>query len=222
MRIKVVPSQQPIEIKPPEAGLDVDFQWLDQLKNTIATADAVFLSHKDGALRFGSSMHMLDSSRRFYTIGTLQEAQKFAEDRWTRIRYFYANRLDDFRFGVNTMLTHKKTAEITGKDVEINARAETLVFNPDSPLLVFDATGSSATTEIVEWRGKVPVGSVGRFNIDNRCVRIGMSKIDQPFTFLEEFREEFKNYSYQFEPAKILKKFERHVAKKLKRIERES
>ena len=215
-RIKVVPSQQKIEIKDPEPGSDADFHWLEHLKDTIATADAVFLSHKDGALRFGSSMHMLNSSRRYYTIGTVQEAEKFAEDRWTRIRYFYAHRLDDFRFSVNKMLTQKKKAEITGHDVELNVRSETIPLDPETPLLLFDATGTLATTEIVEWRGTVPVGTIGRFDIDNRSIRLNMNRIVQPFTFLEEYREEFSNYSYQFTPAKINKKFARFVARKLK------
>lgn len=217
-RIKVVPSQQKIEIKDPEPGSDVDFHWLESLKNTIATADAVFLSHKDGALRFGSSMHMINSVRRYYTIGTVQEAEKFAQDRWTRIRYFYAHRLDDFRFNVNTMLTHKKKTEVTGDDVELNVRSETIPLDPETPLLLFDATGTLATNEIVEWRGKVPVGTTGRFDIDNRCIRLTMNKIVQPFTFLEEYREEFSNYSYQFEPAKINKKFARFISRKLKSL----
>ena len=217
-RIKVVPSQQKIEIKDPEPGSDVDFHWLEKLKDVIATADAVFLSHKDGALRFGSSMHMINSVRRYYTIGTVQEAEKFAEDRWTRIRYFYAHRLDDFRFSVNKMLTQKKKAEITGHDVELNVRSETIPLDPETPLLLFDATGTLATTEIVEWRGTVPVGTIGRFDIDNRSIRLNMNRIVQPFTFLEEYREEFSNYSYQFTPAKINKKFARFVARKLKAL----
>lgn len=212
-RIKLVPSQQTIEIETPEAGADNDFPWLPELNNKIQSADAIFLSHKDGALRFGSAVHQINESQKFYTIGTAQEAQKFAKDRWSNLRYFFANKHDDFRFAMTTMMTYKKGQSVDGGKIELPIRIESIEGEPD-PVTFFDATGSNATMEIVDWRNSVDIGALGRFAIENKKVSIGVSKIDCPFTFLEEYRDEFRNYAYTFPCKKINGRLEKLIAQK--------
>ncbi len=212
-RIKLLPTQQAIEIETPESGADNDFSWLTDLNLKIQTADAIFLSHKDGALRFGSAVHHLDNSRKFFTIGTVQEAQKFAKERWNNLRYFFANKHDDFRFAMTTMMTFKKGQVVDGGKIELPIRVEAIE-GEDDPTTFFDATGANATMEIVDWRNSVNVGSLGRFAIDNKKVAIVVSKINRPFTFLEEYRDEFANFAYTFACKKINQRLDKLIAKK--------
>lgn len=214
-RIKVIPTQTPIEIKTPEPGADNDFPWLDNLKIKLQTSDAIFLSHKDGALRFGSAVHTLDKSRKFFTIGTAQEAQKFAKDRWANVRYFYANKYDDFRFYITTLMTFKEGQGKGVDKIELPVRIDN-VEGVEDPVTIFDATGANATMEIVDWRNSVNVGALGRFSPENKKVTIVMSKINQPFTFLEEYRDEFSNFSYTFACDKINQKLDKLIDKTLK------
>lgn len=214
-RIKLDPNLQTIEIRKPEEGADNDFPWLEEFTSRLSTADAVYLSHKDGALRFGSAVHVLEKTRKYYTIGTVQEASKFADERWCNVRYFFANKFDDFRFYMTTMMTYKKGKVVEGGRIELPVRIDT-VEDIDEPVAVFDATGSNATMEIVDWRNSVNVGTVGRFAVDSKKVRIMISKITRPFTFLEEFREEFDNYAYTFACDKANQRLEKLIAKKQK------
>lgn len=217
-RIKLIPSQTEFEIKDPEPNSESDFPWLPSLKLKLQTADSIFLSHKDGALRFGSAVHNLDKSRKYFTIGTVQEAQKFAKERWDNLRYFYANKHDDFRFSITTMITYK-AGQGEGVDrIELPVRLDDIE-GVENPLTIFDATGSNATMEIVDWRNSVDIGSNGRFSPENKKVAIVISKINQPFTFLEEYRDEFSNYSYTFACKKINQKLDKLMAKTLKSIE---
>lgn len=211
-RIKVLPSQTEFEIQDPEPNSESDFAWLPGLKRKLLTADSIFLSHKDGALRFGSAVHNLDKSRKFFTIGTVQEAQKFARERWANLRYFYANKLDDFRFATTTMMTYKEGHGDGVERIELPVRLDSIEgFN--DPQTIFDATGSNATMEIVDWRNSVNVGELGRFSPENKKVTIVITKISQPFTFLEEFRDEFSNYAYTFACEKINQRLEKLIDK---------
>jgi hypothetical protein len=217
-RIKLNPLQQPIEIQQPEADSDTDFPWLDDFRAKLKTAEAIFLSHKNGALRFGSAIHTLDDNRKFYTIGTAQEAQKFSNERWSNIRYFFANKCDDFRFFMTSLMTFKKGKVVEGGRIELPVRVETIE-GIDRPVTLFDATGSNATMEIVDWRGTVSLGSVGRFAIEDKKVQLMVTRIDEPFTFMEEYREEFKNFAYTFHCDKTKLRFDKLIAKKLKSLE---
>ncbi len=213
-RIKVVPTLQPIEIKS-NKGDEETFPWIGEFKDLIQTADAVFLSHKDGVLRFGSAMHSLDSSRKCFMIGTMQEAQKFATERWNNLRYFFAHKHDEFRFHLTTMMTYK-SGKVLGDapNIEFPIRFDTLE-DGDDILPLFEATGSNSPVEIVDWRKTVESGAVGRFAVDGRRIVMSVSRLSRPFVFMEEFREEFKNHSYTFDREKFKPRLKKLVAKRL-------
>lgn len=217
-RIKVVPKQQTIEIRQPEKDSETDFVWLDEFRTKLLTADAVFLSHKDGALRFGSAIHQADKHSKFFTIGTADEATKFAEERWSSVRYFFAQKHDEFRFAMTRMMTHKKGQELDGK-IELPIRLDDFGGEQEDPLTIFDATGASATVEIVDWRNSVGPGAVGRFAVDGKRVKILVTKTSCPFTFLEEYREEYGNFGYTFSCDKMKQRLQKLLAAKQKNLE---
>ena len=131
------------------------------------------------------------------------------------MRYFYALRRDAFQFVINTMITHKDTAEAPPENIEIAGRVDYQT-DSDRPMIVFDSTGSSAPLEIIEWRSKVVEGEVGRFDPAKTKILLNLRAATRPMTLFHENRVEFQNHAYTFGGDKMWDRFNRLVAKRLK------
>ena len=127
---------------------------------------------------------------------------EFANQFWGRIRYFYAHRFDGFRFNIGTLISSKQQTAPQGDVIEIQAR---VVGAEDTaiPTITFDATGSTADVDLVEWRGSVKEGATGRFKHDERDVQVLIPQTRQPLIFLHEKRPEFKTHAYMFNGEKL-------------------
>ena len=73
----------------------------------------------------------------------------------------------------------------------------------------FDATGSAAHVNIVEWRGSVAEGDCGRFKLDDTRVVISLPHTRVPLMFLYERRRDFRNHAYHFSGDQLEKELKR-------------
>ncbi len=212
-RILVDPSQAPVELKSAAVNDSVPI-WMEETEKLLQTADTIYLQFKNGVLRFRKSIHEAGPDQQFVTLGNQEETDHFAEDHWKKIRYLYAlRRPGAFCFDVTTAITHKTNAPTETNRLEMPARLD-LTDPSGIPMVSFDATGHSATVDIVEWRGTVKEGEIGRYAPENSHLEFTVQHVHQPFTFLVENRKEFHNYSYTFSCEKMRKKLERLIKKK--------
>ena len=218
-RIRVDPSQAPIELRSAPVNGDEVPEWMEHMESVLRSADSIYLQYKSGVLRFRRANHDAKSNRTFITLGNQDEFNLYAGENWQKIRYFYATRRESaFCFDINTMFSHKTDASEKTRRIELSARLDTHHEN-GLPQLTFDATGSGASVDIIEWRGTVKQGEVGRYAPDNCHLEIEVRNVTRPFTFLHEDRLEFRNHSYTFSGDKMVNHFDRIVRKKLKQIE---
>jgi len=221
-RIRLDPSQAPIELRSASVNEGEEPAWMASMEEILRASDAIYLQYKEsGLLRFRQAIHDAGKNRSFITLGNQEEAEHYAEEHWQRIRYLYAERRPGaFCFDVNTMFTHKNNFTEKTNRIEIAARLDT-THDSGEPQFTFDATGSAASVDIIEWRGTVKEGEVGRFAPEDSHLEISIRNVTRPFTFLHEDRLEFHNHSYTFSGDKMHDHFRRVVKKRLKQIEKE-
>ena len=221
-RIRVDPSQAPVELRSAESNEEPP-QWLEHMEEVLRSAESMYLQYKDssGVLRFRRANHDAGKHRTFITLGNQDEFDLYASENWSNIKYLYAvRRFGAFCFDVNTMFSHKSKSPSGTRRIELAARLDT--FHPSGdPQFTFDSTGSTASVDIIEWRGTVKEGEVGRYAPDDSHLDILVSKVNRPFTFLHEDRVEFSNHSYTFSGEKMMNQFKRLIRKRLKVIDAE-
>lgn len=219
-RIRVDPAQAPIELRSAAVNEEVP-DWMEEMEEILRSSDSMYLQYKSGVLRFRRANHDAGKHRTFITLGNQDEVDLFASENWKNIRYLYAmRRVGAFCFDVSTLFSHKSNMEEKTKRIEIAARLDTLHPSGD-PQFTFDATGSQASVEIIEWRGTVKEGEVGRYTPEGAHMEISCRNVTRPFTFLHEDRIEFKNHSFTFSGDKMQNQLKRLVKKRLKEIEDE-
>lgn len=218
-RIHVDPAQAPIELisAPVNAGVDPD--WLGEMQEILRSSDSLYLQYKSGVLRFRRATHNAGANRQFVTLGNQDEFDLYASEHWKRIRYLYALRRQGAHcFDVSTMITHRSNQTDETRRIELPGRLD--LHNADGqPSVVFDASGYNATVEIVEWRGSVKEGEVGRYAPENSHIEFSVAQVQRPYTFLHEDRREFHNHSYTFSGEKMRDQLKRLVKKKLASLE---
>jgi len=117
------------------------------------------------------------------------------------------------------MITHKSGQGLEGSGNERVEMGLRLDIVEDRFRATFGASGYSATNEIVEWRGTVREGEIGKFAPENSFMEVDLKQVRRPFTFLHEDRVEFGNHSYTFGGEKMEKLLRRIVAAGMKTIE---
>ena len=219
-RIRVDPAQAPIELRSAAVN-DEEPEWMAEMEEVLRSSDSIYLQYKSGVLRFRRANHDAGKNRTFITLGNQDEVELFASENWQNIRYLYAmRRIGAFCFDVATLFSHKTSAIEKTRKIEINARLDT-IHTSGEPQFTFDATGSQASVDIIEWRGTVREGEVGRYHREGAHLEINCRGVTRPFTFLHEDRIEFHNHSFTFSGEKMQNQLKRLVKKRLKEIEDE-
>ena len=221
-RVVVDPSQAPIELRSADVN-ESEPTWMSDVETLMLTAERIILQYKEpGILRFRQATHDAKQNRTFITIGHQDEATWYATENWQNIRYLFAHRRDIVHFDVTTMITHKpdQGADAAGtKRVELVTRMD---MDEEQYLITFDGSGYNASNQIVEWRGTIREGEIGRFAPDNSYVSLAVGSVRRPFTFLHEDRKEFRNHSYTFSGDKMEGLLRRVIRQKLKLLEAEN
>ena len=219
-RIRLNPSQAPIELVSAAINGDQVPSWLESLTRVLKTADSIYLQYKAGVLRFRMASHDAGKNRTFVTLGNQDEFNLYSANNWQNLRYMYASRgigSTSFCFEVQTLITHRRGNEKLAQKFEIQARMDNLIENA-KPRLIVDATGSTASVDLIEWRGTVKEGENGRYSADDKRMIFSVRDINRPFTLLHEDRVEFNSDSYTFGANKIGPLFERVIEKRLKQL----
>lgn len=220
-RIRVDPSQAPIELRSaPVNGDDVP-DWLEHMERVLKTADSMYLQFKSGVLRFRLASHDAGKNRTFMTLGNQDEFNLYATQNWRNLRYMYAARgvgPSSFSFDVQTLITHRKGTPPVDRSIELQSR---MYCDEDcsKPRLIVDATGTNASVDIIEWRGKVKEGETGRYAVDEHRIEFSVREVQRPFTLLHENRVEFNSDSYTFSDDKVSKLLDRVIEKRMKEID---
>lgn len=220
-RIHVDPKQAPVELRSAAANNGVTPNWMVWMQNILRTADSMYLQYKSGVLRFRRATHSAGTDREYVTLGNQDEFDLYAKEHWAQIRYLYAvRRPSAFCFDVNTLISWRLNQVEGTRRVEVPARLD-LTSSDGQPNITFDSSGYHAGTEIVEWRGTVKEGEVGRFAPENTHIDFTVGQVVRPFSFLHENRREFHNHSYTFNGNNVRDQFDRMVKKRLAVIEQE-
>lgn len=221
-RIRLDPSQAPIELRSAPVNEGQVPVWMASMEEILRASDAIYLQYKQsGVLRFRQAIHDAGRNRTFITLGNQDEVDLYANEHWQRIRYLYAERRPGaFCFDVSTMFSHKSGFDEKTNRIELLARLDT-THESEDPQFTFDATGSGASVDIIEWRGTVKEGEMGRYAPEDSHIEIAVRNVTRPFTFLHEDRIEFDNHSYTFGGEKMIDHFHRVIKKRLKQIEKE-
>ena len=220
-RIRMDPSQAPIELRSAPINNGEAPEWMAHMEEVLRSSDSIFLQFKSGVLRFRRANHDAGSNRTFITLGNQDEVDLFASEHWQNIKYLYATRrVGAFCFDVSTMFTHKTDFTEKTDRLELQVRLDTL-HDSGHPQFTFDATGSGASVDIIDWRGSVKEGEIGRFAPEGVHLEFEVRNVHRPFTFLHEDRIEFRNHSYTFSGDKMISHFERMIRARLKHIEHE-
>ena len=119
---------------------------------------------------------------------------------------------------MQTLITHRKGNQQPAEKVDIQSRMDSVAENA-KPRLIVDATGSTASVELIEWRGTVKEGETGRYTVDGSRISFSVRDVNRPFTLLHENRVEFNSDSYNFGADKVVPLLDRVMDKRLKQIE---
>ena len=214
-RIRFNPALAPVEIRPSETETE-DLEWLEQTKRVLQTADSIYLQKHKGFLRFRQAIHNVNKTQKFITLGGQEEVNEFAEEHWSKLRYFFACRRDLVKFDMVRLITWKPSDQRETRTLELVARLDVVDGETRG---TFDSSGSKTDMEIVQWRSNIKDGEKGKFFPDEHHIALTFNLAHQPFTFLKEYREEFENYSYSFSDEQLLKKFNRIINKRLQQTE---
>ena len=218
-QIRLDPSQAPIELRSAVSNSDGAPVWMESMETVLGTANSIYLQLKDGLLRFRRANHEAGANRTFITLGTQDEFDSFAKQNWQNIRYFFASRrIGAFCFDMTTMFTYKNDFEEETKRIELTARLD----SPDpegEPQFTLDSSGANASVEVIEWRGTVKEGEIGRYHPEGSHIEMNVRLVNRPFTILHENRVEFNNHSYTFSGDKMRKAFDRVLRNRQTEIE---
>jgi hypothetical protein len=217
-RILVDPRQAPILLKSAPANNRETPAWMAEMEEILKTADTVSLQYKNGVLRFRRATHLYGGDKEFVTLGNQEEFDLYAQEYWRHIRYFYAvRRMKALCFDLNLLVSHKEPYTQKTQRIEIPARLD--AHHPAGEINIsFDSSGYNASREIVEWRGTVKEGEVGRYAPENSHIEFTVDQITRPFTFLHENRKEFHNHSFTFNGNNVRDQFKRLVKKRLRAL----
>jgi hypothetical protein len=206
-QIRLDPSQAPIELRSAVTNGDVTPVWMESMETVLGTANSIYLQLKDGLLRFRRANHEAGSNRTFITLGTQSEFDAFANENWRNVRYLFAHRrIGAFCFDVTTMFTYKDNFDEKTKRIELTGRLDSA---DGVPQFTLDSSGANASVEVIDWRGSVKEGEIGRFHAEGSHIEMNVRLVNQPFTLLHENRVEFNNHSFTFSGDKTKKQFER-------------
>jgi hypothetical protein len=218
-RIRLNPALAPVELRTFSNQAEHQLPWLASFQRTIQSAESIYLQKHDGYLRFRKAIHQAGNNRRYITLSGQEEVDAFAREFWQRIRYFFATRRDIVRCDISRLITMKPTLECETRPLEVKARLE--IGPTNEPVVTFDASGGNAVVQLVDWRSTVKEGEKGRFFPEEHHIELTVNQVHQPFTFLEEMREDFGNYSYSFADKTLRKSFDLLVRKKLLSLEKQ-
>lgn len=214
-RILVDPSQAPIELRSADVN-EEEPEWMQHMEQVLQSANMIVLQYRSGGfLRFRKATHDAKQNRQFVTLGNQEETDLYAKENWGNIRYLFAHRRNLVRFDITTMISHRKGQgqEDGTRRVELGAKLD--VIYEETPLVTFDSSGQNASLEIVEWRGEVKEGEVGRYAPDKSHIDLELKMVSRPFTFLYEDRKEFNNHSFTFMGDKMQGLLQRLIKTKL-------
>lgn len=214
-RIVMNPEVAPIELTRSDEVDPAESPWLDGISELINASDNVNLQLRSSTLRLRKAVCDVAENLKLVILVSQEAIDEFANAHWQRIAYFYAYRHDGFRFDLKTMISMKDNETERSNIMELVPRA-VAVEDECVPTITFDATGSTANVNIVEWRGDVKEGASGLFKKDDLAVQFQIPQARQPLVFLYENRTEFKNHSYVFSGEKLTKALKR-VLKRAKR-----
>ena len=218
-QIRLDPSQAPIELRSAVANGDVTPVWMESMETVLGTANSIYLQLKNGLLRFRRANHDAGANRTFITLGTQEEFDAFAKQNWRNIRYFFASRrMGAFCFDVTTMFTYKNDFKDKTKRIELTARLDSTDLDGE-PQFTLDSSGANASVEVIEWRGSVKEGEIGRYHPEDSHIEMNVRLVNRPYTILHENRVEFNNHSYTFSGDKMKKSFERVLRNRRSELE---
>ncbi len=211
-RIKFDPSLAPVVIEPSPKCNVKEMPWLEEIQMLLQTAGFVYLQRSDDLLRFRQAVHQVSEGHKLITLGTQAEVQHFATENWTKLSHFYAAKRDGFRFDIEKIVARDKEQQQEYERLELQCRLST---NPVNGIttVTFDATGSHAPLDLVNWRSTVANGEVGRFVPTNSRISLTLGNFKHPFTFCEEYHNDFKSRWFLFGPT-IIKSWIDRVKKK--------
>ena len=210
-QIRLDPSQAPIELRSAESNGDAVPVWMESMETVLGTANSIYVQLKNGLLRFRRANHADGVNRTFVTLGTQNEFDAFANENWRNIRYFFASRrIGAFCFDLTTMFTYKNDFDEETKRIELTARLDSSELD-GGVQFTLDSSGANASVEVIEWRGSVKEGEIGRYHPEGSHIEMNVRLVNQPFTILHENRVEFNNHSFTFSGDKMKKAFERVI-----------
>jgi hypothetical protein len=197
-RVVLDPKKAPIELIVSDKANADEMPWLDELSLLLATADRVYLKPVQESLRFQQANHEIKKNQQLITLGGQADVDEYAKLNWSRIKYFYAFRHDNFRFDIKRMMSHRDGHSDKTKRIELITRLLSSTDRNETHI-TFDATGADASIEIINWRSSVNEGDTKRFLDEGMHCEIKVQQVKRPITFFHEYREEFKNHAYEFE-----------------------
>ncbi len=198
-RVVLDPGKAPIELTiTDKVKSEEQFPWLERVRTLLAAANRVYLRPQDNALRFLQATAEISKHQQLVTLGSQTGVDDFSNEHWRRIKYLYAKRVDGFRFDVRKLISHRVDRNSKTREVDMATR---MFFTPEESVahVMFDATGSGAHVELIDWRGTITEGEQGRFAPVDAHIVFSITQVKRPLTFLQEFRDEFKTYAYEFE-----------------------
>ncbi|HMO12681.1 MAG TPA: hypothetical protein PKD64_09605 [Pirellulaceae bacterium] len=178
-------------------GLDAnEFDWIERTNQILMISDKVFLKSIEQSFRFSQAELDLGKERTLMTVSAT-DLQKYAQQHWNRVKYFYAYRYEEFYFDLKKLVTGRQDKPASHV-IELVTRLRR-VEEENGCHISFAATGSTVCNEFITWRRTVEKGATGRFAQDDMEVKIELGGAKRPITFLRESRPEFKNVAYEFE-----------------------
>ena len=201
-RIVFKPEVAPIEIAVSPNITEKDIPWIERVRKLLLTADTIYLQRLEDKLRFRQAVHEVELNQHLITLGSQAEVEDYAAQHWRRLTYLFAYRHGGFRFDISNMVCREKDAEQATERVEIAAR-QVADESAALPKLTFDATGSTASMHIVNWRSSVKEEETGKFELENGYISLSVSNVKQPVTFCHDYRATLKSHTYIFEGEKM-------------------
>ncbi len=201
-RIVLNPEIAPLELSRGQGAERAKSGWLEHLQVQLNAATSINLLRRQDALRLRKAIFEINDHSSIITLVSQESIDEFAAQHWHRIAYFYASRHDGFRFDIGTLISMKDGEAARERQMDLVVRVVD-VPERDLPAVTFDATGSHAHVNIVDWRKAVAEGQSGRFQLDDTQIRLVLPQVRAPITFLYERREEFHNHSYLFSGDKL-------------------
>lgn len=199
-RIVFDPKIAPVEIEASPNAKEEELQWLDTTRQLMLTASHVYLQRHEDLLRFRQAIHEVGDKQRLITLGTQAEIEHYTAQHWTKLSHFYASRREGFRFDIDKVVARDRdqTSDKEFDRIELHARLGPPT-EGGTTQVTFDATGANVHNDIILWRKTVEDGQVGRFCQDNSRVHLVLANYKHPFTFFEEYHDDFKSRWYVFD-----------------------